>query len=102
MCGIPGIIPITPMIAPVTTSGSGNAITQTGSGVITAATLNLTTSGGDATLDTASNVVTNLGAVSLGAGKLSLLAAGGLTVSGAVAATGGVLAGRNVGLDRVG
>ena len=75
----------------ITTSGGGaNTVTQNASGVITAATLNLTTAGANVTLNTATNAVTNLGTVSLGAGALNLLDAGGLTVAAAVTANGGV------------
>ena len=74
----------------LTTTGSGNAITQNASGVITAGTLTITTTNASATLNTATNAVTNLGAVSLGTGALNLLDAGGLSVTGAVGATGGI------------
>jgi hypothetical protein len=58
--------------------------------VITAGTLNLTTTDANATLNTAINAVTNLGAVSLGTGALNLLDAGGLALTGTVTANGGV------------
>ena len=74
----------------VTVSGAGNAITQSAGGAITANTLTLTTNNASATLNTATNAITNLGATALGAGALNLLDAGGLTVTGAVAASGGV------------
>ncbi len=74
----------------VTVSGAGNAITQSAGGAITANTLTLTTNNASATLNTATNAITNLGATALGAGALNLLDAGGLAVTGAVAASGGV------------
>jgi filamentous hemagglutinin family protein len=74
----------------LTTTGAGSTITQNATGVITAGTLALATAGASVTLDTATNAVTNLGAVSLGAGALNLLDAAGLTVTGAVAASGGI------------
>ncbi|MCY2987772.1 MAG: hypothetical protein NTY19_07905, partial [Planctomycetota bacterium] len=74
----------------LTTTGAGNAITQNGTGVITATTLVLTTAGSNATLNTATNALTNLGATALGTGALNLLDAGGLIVTGVVGATGGV------------
>jgi hypothetical protein len=74
----------------LTTTVSGKGISQNGSGVITAGTLTLTTTDASAALDGVANAVTNLGAVSLGAGALSLLDAGGLTVSGVVTASGGI------------
>ena len=74
----------------LTTTGAGNAITQNGTGVVTAATLTLATANANATLNAATNAVTNFGAVTLGTGALNLLDAGGLTVTGAVGATGGV------------
>jgi hypothetical protein len=70
-----------------TTGGAGSTITQ--SAAITADTLTLTTAGANATLGS-TNVLNNLGATNLGAGALTLVDAGGLTVTGAVAATGGV------------
>jgi trimeric autotransporter adhesin len=74
----------------LTTTGSGNAMSQSVNGVITAGTLALTTTDANATFNTATNAITNLGAVTLGAGALTLLDAGGLAVAGAVAANGGV------------
>ncbi len=70
---------------------TGGAISQNASGIITADTLALTTSNDSATLNTATNVVTNLGATALGSGALALTNdVPTLTVTGAVAATGGV------------
>ena len=73
----------------LTTTGAGNAITQT-AGQITGNTLTLSTNNASATLNTSNNAITNLGATALGTGALNLLDAGGLTVTGAVAATGGI------------
>ncbi|MDB5581077.1 MAG: filamentous hemagglutinin outer membrane protein, partial [Bradyrhizobium sp.] len=69
---------------------TGGAISQNASGVITANTLALSTTNGNVALATATNAITNLGTTTLGAGSLNLLDAGGLTVTGAVTATGGV------------
>ena len=74
----------------LTTTDVGAAITQNATGVITAGTLALTANNASATLDTATNAVTNLGAASLGTGALSLRDSGDLTVTGAVTANGGV------------
>jgi filamentous hemagglutinin family protein len=74
----------------LTTTAANGAISQTAAGVITTGTLALTTNNGNATLTAATNAVDNLGAVSLGTGALNLLDTGGLTVTGAVGATGGV------------
>ena len=65
-----------------TTGGSASTITQGAAGVITSGFLDLITQGASATLDTATNVVTYLGTVSLGAGAFALKtdASGGLTV----------------------
>lgn len=73
-----------------TAGGAANTITQTALGTITADTLKLATTNASATLNTATNAITNLGTVTLGAGALNLLDAGGLAITGAVAASGGV------------
>ena len=70
------------------TLSSTGTVTQTAA--ITAPTLVLNGAGGTFALNGATNALTNLGAVTLGSGSLNLLDAGGLTVSGAVAANGGV------------
>jgi filamentous hemagglutinin family protein len=78
-------------IVSLANSSVGSAITQTVAGVITAGTLTLATNNSNATLDVATNAVTNLGTVTLGTGALNL--ADGvttLTLTGAVTANGGV------------
>ena len=80
-------------VVDLSTTGSGNAITQGASGVITAGTLSLTTADASATLNTATSAVQNLGAASLGSGRFAFKddAPGGLTVSNAtVSAQGGI------------
>ena len=67
---------------------STGTVTQTQA--ITTSTLTLTGAGGTFTLNGATNAITNLGATTLGTGALNLLDAGGLTVTGAVGATGGI------------
>ena len=67
---------------------STGAISQTG--VITTPNLLLATPNVDATLNTSTNAITNLGTTALGSGALKLLDAGGLTVTSAVGATGGI------------
>ena len=74
----------------LTTMGGGNAITQNAAGIITAGTLTLATMDADATLNAATNAITNLGTTTLGMGALGLLDAGGLTVTGVVGAKVGV------------
>ena len=73
----------------LTTTGAGNAITQT-TGPIIANTLTLATNNASATLNATTNSITNLGTTTLGTGALNLLDAGGLTLTGTVAATGGI------------
>ena len=65
-----------------------NGITQ--SGAISGGTLSLTTTDASAVLDGATNAVTSLAKAALGSGALSLLDAGGLSISGTVTATGGI------------
>jgi len=79
------------------TQGAGHGITQSAAGVVSADTLTLATEGGDATLNTATNALRQLGATALGSGRLNLLDAGGLTVAGPVVA-GGVVLGTGGGL----
>ncbi len=73
----------------LTATSNGGTVNQTGALTVTD-TLTLSTAGGNATLDGFTNAVTKLGASALGTGELKLLDAGGLTVTGAVAATGGI------------
>jgi len=83
--GITGMMNAGTLVA--LSAGSGG-ITETGA--ITAETLILTTANADATLGSAANTIASLGPVSLGGGALHLANSGDLTITGPVAAAGGV------------
>jgi filamentous hemagglutinin family protein len=91
--GTVGVTTSTGKSVTLTVTGAGGSITQSAgaAGAITTGTISLTTAGGDVTLDGANNAIGAIGAVNLGAGKLTLVndASAGLNV-GAITANGGI------------
>ncbi len=77
-------------ISLTTSGGAGNTISQNPTGVLAANSLSISTANAPATLNSATNLLTTLGPVTLGSGALSLLNAGPLSVTADLGATGGV------------